>query len=167
MLPKIQNILYATDLSENSRLAFEFAMSLAEQYKSQIVVLHVIEPVNPNTYSQIGGIMGESDWLRFQADYEDGIVDQLGAKLRQFCLDMQHCTPEGMIGDDQVLIRKGTPVHEILSASTERKADLIVMGTHGYGMVKDALMGGTARRVIRRSELPVLVVPSREGRRSD
>jgi nucleotide-binding universal stress UspA family protein len=35
---------------------------------------------------------------------------------------------------------------------------MIVMGTHGYGVFKDALMGGTARRVVRRSPVPVMVV---------
>lgn len=167
MLPNIQNILYATDLSENSRKAFEYSMSLAAQYESQIVVLHVIEPVNPNTYMQISGMMGKNEWLNMQADYENSIIDQLGGKLRQFCLDMQHCTPEGMIGDDQVLLRRGTPVYEILDAAEEKGSDLIVMGTHGYGMVKDALMGGTARRVIRRSLVPVLVVPSRDSDKRD
>ena len=160
MLPNIQNILYATDLSENSRMAFQYAMSMAAKYQARITVLHVIEPINPNTYMQISGVMGESEWISMQLDYENEVVDKLGAKLRQFCLDVQHCTPEEMIGDDQVVIRKGTPVHEILSTAVEIGADMIVMGTHGYGMVKDALMGGTARRVIRRSDMPVMIVPS-------
>ena len=36
------------------------------------------------------------------------------------------------------------------------------MGTHGYGLVKDALMGGTVRRLVRQTRIPVLVVPSPE-----
>ncbi len=167
MLPKIKNILYATDMSENSRLAFEYAMGLAAQYEANITVLHVVEPVNPNTYMQISGVMGESDWGNLQVEYESSVVDQLDSRLRQFCLDMQHVAPEDMIGDDSVLIRKGTPVHEILDSASEKSADIIVMGTHGYGVVKDALMGGTARRVIRRSVIPVLIVPSSDKEKAD
>ena len=125
-----------------------------------ITILHVIEPVNPNTYVQISGAMGESDWINLQIDYETSVIDQLGGKLHQFCRDMEISIPQGSFEQDGVVVRKGTPVHEILDCALEKKADIIIMGTHGYGMVKDALMGGTARRVIRRSQIPVLVVPS-------
>jgi nucleotide-binding universal stress UspA family protein len=39
----------------------------------------------------------------------------------------------------------------------------IVLGTHGYGMLKDTLMGGTVRRVLRCSKTPVLVVRNPEA----
>jgi len=35
---------------------------------------------------------------------------------------------------------------------------MIVMGTHGYGMFADALIGSTARRVVRRCKKPVMVI---------
>ncbi len=160
MLPNIENILYATDMSENSRMAFEYAVGLADRYKAQITVLHVIEPVNPNTYLQISSAMGEAGWVNLQLNYESSVADQLGAKLHQFSVDMELSTPAGHFADDRVVIRKGMPVEEIIETAQEKQADIIVMGTHGYGMVKDALMGGTARRVIRRSQIPVLIVPS-------
>jgi len=40
----------------------------------------------------------------------------------------------------------------------KRHCDLIVMGSHGHGGFVDALIGSTARRVVRRSKKPVLVV---------
>lgn len=46
-----------------------------------------------------------------------------------------------------------------MNAAEAIDVQLIVMGTHGYGMVQDALMGGTARRLVRRSVKPVLIVP--------
>jgi nucleotide-binding universal stress UspA family protein len=162
MLPTIKKILYATDLSENSRLAFGHAASLAKQYQAEIIVLHVIEPVNPNVYMHISGAMGETEWVNLQGDYENLMVDNLGTKLRIFCQDMQTDFQEINIKDDNLVIRKGMSVDEILSTASERDADIIVMGTHGYGMVKDALVGGTARRIVRRSDIPVLVVRSQE-----
>lgn len=160
MLPTIKKILYATDMSENSRQAFSYAASLAIQYEAEMLVLHVIEPINPNTYMQISGAMGEAEWVNLQLDFENSMVDSLGTKLREFCRDMQTSIEDLNIDDANILIRKGMSVDEILAASLELKADIIIMGTHGYGMMKDALMGGTARRIVRRSDIPVLVVRS-------
>ncbi|MBC8246357.1 MAG: universal stress protein, partial [Deltaproteobacteria bacterium] len=52
----------------------------------------------------------------------------------------------------------GNPVEQILLQAAERNCDLIVMGTHGHGTLADVMIGSTARRVIRRSKIPVLVV---------
>ena len=64
---------------------------------------------------------------------------------------------DGFVTDDIIVVR-GNPVEEILKYSEETNCDLIVMGTHGQGTLADAMMGSTARRVLRRSEKPVLVV---------
>ena len=162
MLPRIKKILYATDLSENSRLAFGYAASLAKQYSATLMVLHSIEPINPNTHMQISGAMGESEWTHLQIDYEKSMADKMGSKLRQFCQHMQADINEIRIQDEHLLIRNGMSVDKILETAEEIDADLIVMGTHGYGMVKDALVGGTARRIVRRSPVPVMVVRSEE-----
>ncbi len=163
MLPIIKKILYATDLSENSRLAFGYAASLAKQYGADLMVLHAIEPINPTTYSHIGGVLGEAEWVNFQADFERRMVDDLGSKLHEFCNHIQASVDDINLKDENLLIRKGMSVDVILEVAEEIDADLIVMGTHGYGMVQDALMGGTARRIVRRSEIPVMVVRSQES----
>jgi nucleotide-binding universal stress UspA family protein len=56
MLPKIQKILYATDLSDNSKRAFGYAASAAQSFDAQLIVVHVVEPINPNTYMPNGSI---------------------------------------------------------------------------------------------------------------
>jgi nucleotide-binding universal stress UspA family protein len=69
------------------------------------------------------------------------------------------------LNENQILIRKGLPVDEIIGLATAENVDLIVMGSHGYGLVKDTLMGGTVRRLVRRSAIPVMVVPDPEAAR--
>jgi nucleotide-binding universal stress UspA family protein len=64
---------------------------------------------------------------------------------------------EGFVTDDIIVVR-GNPVEEILKYCEEKNCDLIVMGTHGQGTLADVMMGSTARRVLRRSTKPVLVV---------
>jgi nucleotide-binding universal stress UspA family protein len=64
------------------------------------------------------------------------------------------------LGPDRLTVRTsvGTPVAEILDAITEDGIDLVVMGTHGRGMVEHLLLGSVAERVVRRSPVPVLTV---------
>ena len=59
---------------------------------------------------------------------------------------------------DKIIVKEGVAADEILHQAELNNADVIIMGTRGYGMFKDALIGGTARRVVRRSNIPVMVV---------
>ena len=52
----------------------------------------------------------------------------------------------------------GSPTKELLAAATRHGAQLIVMGTHGHGLIGRALMGSVAQRVVAGSEVPVLLV---------
>jgi len=49
-------------------------------------------------------------------------------------------------------------VEAILEQAEEMDCDLVVMGTHGHGILGDAMIGSVSRRVLRRSKKPVLVV---------
>ena len=49
-------------------------------------------------------------------------------------------------------------MQQILTTAEDSHCDLIVMGSHGYGALEDAMLGGTARRVLRRAKVPVLLV---------
>jgi nucleotide-binding universal stress UspA family protein len=57
-----------------------------------------------------------------------------------------------------VAVEMGEPVEVILNKAKQEQYDLIVMGKHGHGALKGALIGDTAQRVVRRSSIPVLVV---------
>lgn len=56
------------------------------------------------------------------------------------------------------VLAKGQPFVEILRQARRRKADLIVVGRHGRRVFRDLVMGSTAQRMVRQSEIPVLVV---------
>ena len=59
---------------------------------------------------------------------------------------------------DEVLILNGEPAEIIVRTAKEQNCDLIVMGTHGHGGITDVLIGSTAKRVVRQSAIPVLVI---------
>jgi len=63
---------------------------------------------------------------------------------------------------ERIIVRKGTPFHEITLAAASTKADLIVIATHGYTGLKHVFLGSTTERVVRHARCPVLVVPARE-----
>lgn len=160
MLPSIRKILFATDLSDNCASALDYAVSMAETYHARLMVLHVLEPVTSNPYLQLKGFKSDEEWQALERDKQEKLKQILQARLKDLCREINGRLSACRIPDDHILLEEGVPVEAILLVARKHQADLIVIGTHGYGIVKDALMGGTARRVLRRSTLPVLVVHS-------
>jgi nucleotide-binding universal stress UspA family protein len=169
-LPKVdvKKILYATDLSENARYAFAYAVSLADLYNAAITFIHVLPEIPSRLDKSVIGYISEERWEEIKSqnveEAKEVIIgkrrDHLAIRdaLHQFSEDVKEGRAgEGFVTDDIIVIR-GNPVEEILKYSEEKDCDLIVMGTHGQGTLADAMMGSTARRVLRRSPKPVLVV---------
>jgi len=171
---QIKNILYATDLSESAQYAFSYAISLASQYGAQITFLHVL-PETPSIVESTGamGYIGKKRWEEVQNKHQQDAKDALIGKrkdhhfirdiLDQFSAKVKADFDKRQDDDDEIVVEKGNPVEKILAVASEKKCDLIVMGTHGRSTLADVVMGSTARRVIRRSEIPVLVVRMSEN----
>jgi nucleotide-binding universal stress UspA family protein len=166
-IPKVdvKKILYATDLSENARFAYAYAASLAELYGAQITLMHVLPELSELMDKHIVGYIDADRWEKIKAQHFDEAREALIGKrkdhlavhdvLQQFS---ENATEGEGSGSDQVIVERGNPVEKIIEYSEKEKFDLIVMGTHGHGTLEDAMIGSTARRVVRRSEIPVLVV---------
>jgi nucleotide-binding universal stress UspA family protein len=164
----VKKILYATDLSDNARFAFAYAVSLAGLYNASITFIHVLPEVPDMLDKGVIGYISEERWEEIKSQHvkeaREVIIgkrhDHLAIRdaLNQFSEDVRQSDDgEGFVTDDIIVVR-GNPVEEILKYSEERNCDLIVMGTHGQGTLADAMIGSTARRVLRRSQKPVLVV---------
>ncbi len=169
-LPKVdvKKILYATDLSENARYAFAYAVSLADLYNAGITMIHVLPEVPAMLDQTVIGYISEERWQDIKSGQMDEAKEALIGKkrehlavkeaLHQFSEDIkQQQAGEGFTTDD-IIVQRGNPVEEIIKGAEECNCDLIVMGTHGHGTLEDVMLGSTARRVIRRSKVPVLVV---------
>lgn len=158
MLPRIKTILYATDLSENARYAYTYAASLAQQYGAQITIVHVIEKLSAETFLQIQGYVGEEKWKKLQEEKQADFISTIKGRLNTFCDEISSELDACTFQVDKIIVKEGIAADEILHQAELNGADLIVMGTRGLGFFKEALMGGTARRVVRRSGIPVMVV---------
>ena len=158
MIPKIKKILYATDLSENARFAFGYAASLANQYNAGITILHVVEVASASANLHLVSLLGEERWQQIMRQNTAEILDTVKERLDQFCEDMKADDQTCRFIVDDIVVRQGHAVEEILAQAETVGYDVIVMGTQGHGILAGALMGSTARRVVRRALTPVLVV---------
>jgi len=158
MVPKIKKILYATDLSENARFAFGYAASLADQYGAGITILHVVEVASASANLHIVSLLGEERWQEIMRHNTQEVLDTVKERLDNFCADMKAEDKTCRFIVDDIVVRQGHAVEEILAQAETVGYDVIVIGTHGHGVLAGALMGSTARRVVRRSQIPVLVV---------
>ena len=161
----VKKILYATDLSENARFAYAYAVSLAELYGAQITLMHVLPELSELMDKHILGYIDADRWEKIKAQHFDEAREALIGKrqdhlavrdvLQQFS---ENAAESEGVGSDQIIVERGNPVKKIIEHADNEKFDLIVMGTHGHGKLEDAMIGSTARRVVRRSKIPVLVV---------
>jgi len=162
MIPKIKHILYASDLSQNSSPALSWAMMLSHQHDARITFLHVREEVSSHATTAIRSFLGEDKWEEMTEAWHDEANSEIEARIHAFCEGVAGEMDTCPTGPQEIVIRPGIPVEHILHEAESRQCDLIVMGTHGAGLFKDAVIGSNARRVVRRSRIPVVVIPLNE-----
>jgi nucleotide-binding universal stress UspA family protein len=158
MIPEIEKILYATDFSENSRISIDWALALARKHGAKLLALSVIEDIAVRAPS-VQMYFSKEEWEKIKKRNETEAVEQTRQRLQSFCDDVQADTPECEYVADEILVRRGVSIEEIVAAAEENNCDLIVIGTTGGHRLTDAIMGSTARGVLRRSSIPVLAIP--------
>jgi len=141
----IKRILVAMDGSENSKRALDVALHLAKMAKGEVTALSIVDNSSLATLSED------------VATYP--LYETLQNSLKRVLEDAQKTGRERGI-EVKTLMAAGSPAHEILKLSDEY--DLVVLGTMGETGLSYFLLGSVADKVVRRSKVPVLVVPLRE-----
>ena len=142
-----RSILVPTDFSEFSDKALMAAQDLAKKFGSKVYLLHVVDE---GLHSCAGQYC--LDPALVEAIKEDS---QKGAREK---MQAEYTRVRGNGIDVEFDIRLGTPYEEILKEQKDRKADLIIMGSHGHtGHIKH-LIGSVAERVSRSAGCPVLII---------
>ena len=145
---RLQKILVGCDFSPDSGLAFEYGLSLAQEFQAELHLAHVIEPpVQPNLLIEETYVSGE-----IQEDYHNQLIQKLKDMVPGEAANW--CTP-------QTSIMEGQPYEELVKYADTRDIDMIVLGVRGHGLVKTLFLGSTTDRVIRNSPCPVLSVSSK------
>lgn len=158
MIPEIKKLLYVTDLSKNARFAFGYAASIANRFSAGITILHVIEDIPEGSRGLLKGLIGDDRWEELRDKNEAQVIDTLKTRLENFCEDVSSKMPDCPFLTDEIIVKVGYPVDEILGHADSGNFDMVVMGSHGQGMLEDTIMGSTSRRVLRRCRKPVLVI---------
>jgi nucleotide-binding universal stress UspA family protein len=151
LVPQIlhpKKILVPLDFSATSKKAFQYALRFAEQFGCEIVLLHVVEPVE--------AIAGTPLAVDIFAQPEE---DTTAAKADLACLAAGSCNHPNSFTS---AVRTGHAPNEITKAAKEMDVDLIVIATHGYTSWRHLCIGSTAERVVRTAPCPVLVVREKE-----
>jgi len=164
--PQIKKILYATDLSEMAAHAYAYAVSLANMYNASIVMLHVMAEFSGQEFvvNMIPATSWEDIKARHYAEAKTSLIgkkrDNIAIKevLEAFSVQAKSENDEQNNASDEILIRNGKPSEVIMETAQELNCDLIVMGTKGQGAIADMLIGSTAKRVVGKSPIPVLVI---------
>ena len=154
MIPQIKKILFATDLSKNSAYAFYYAIHMAKRDEAKIVILHAVEPLPPMmiTFGDFSHQVVKDRWEDTVKKFKERIQDisvKVDARMGTSSVDLV----------SNILIRLGHPAEEILKVADEEGCDVIVLGTHGKGILKQTLLGSASGSVITRPRKPLFLIP--------
>jgi nucleotide-binding universal stress UspA family protein len=166
-LPRIEykKILYMTDLSESGRDAFPYAASIANRYDAELTVFHAVEAMDFEKY--LVGYISEALWDEIKnKNLQEAREILIHRKRHDAAISnsIEELCQESMSKADrpyvkyEVAVDVGDPVEKALEKAQGEGYDLVVIGKHGHGALKGAMMGNTAQRLIRRCKVPVLVV---------
>lgn len=142
---RLERILVGCDFSADSDLALQYGFSLAQEFQSEVHLVHVIEPT---VYK---------DLLRPAVEekeaYHQDLRKELWEKLNRIVPEevCNWCTPKTALlaGHPHVELTKYAVLHDI---------DLVVLGVRGQNVVETLFVGSTTDRVIREAPCPVLSV---------
>ncbi len=160
MIPMIKKILYATDLSKNSSYAFSYAVDLARTHGATIVVLHSVEPLRDVPYAYAAAGLTEQQLQEGMEKERKAERSEIKKRVDEFCgRTAAYMGAPCLELIAKILIPVGYPVEEILETADQEDCDVIVLGTHGKGFLKQAFLGDVAVKVLERARKPVFIVP--------
>jgi nucleotide-binding universal stress UspA family protein len=142
---QIKKILVPIDFSDYSKPALLYSSELAEIFKAELILIHIIEPViYPPDFS-----MGQIALPPLTVDIDSAAKDELEKLIKT----------ELKSGINvKMLVRTGKPFVEIVDSALEEKVDLIVISSHGRTGIEHILFGSTADKVVQKAPCPVLTL---------
>ena len=144
-----RRILHPSDFSAASNAAFKKAIEMAKASRAELLIVHVINPiipvagegyVSPKMYEDLAA--STRAWARKQ-------LDRLLAKAKKSGVRAKGVLVEGAAHEQIARIAK------------TKRADLVVMGTHGRSGFAKLFLGSVAGRVVTAAPCPVLTVKGR------
>lgn len=168
-----KTILFTSNLSETSRVAFGQAALLAVQLKAKIVLLHVIEKIPDSYESRIVGLFGEDQWAdiltRHKKEAQHALIGKISSRqmartaLNEFCRESGIGEEQCGVNQGEVLIKEGDVIDTILETAAEHNCDLIILGA-SKGLLSGTSVGHNIKAVMKKSQVPTMVIPTGQVR---
>jgi len=152
--PAFRKILVPYDGSELSEAALPFIQEFAKAFGASLVLFHALFPP-ASAYPGFEAPIASDRLWRDLREIAEKQLAELSEKLGKAGLQVT------------TAVTFGPTVDEIIQAATAGQADLIAMSTHGRSGVGRWIMGSVADAVVRRSELPVLIVRPEQPAKPD
>ncbi len=136
-----ETILFPVDFSDRSRAAAPFVLSIAQRYKSRVILLHAFEPPPP-LYGGMNTV--------YPVDYDFTAIEvEMRVRLLDFAKEQ---LPKVQV---VCVTETGFPAQVITHYAEANKVSLIAMPTHGYGPFRRALLGSVTAKVLHDATVPV------------
>ncbi len=149
--PKYKKVLFCTDFSENSDCAFDYAFGVAKRDEGMLYILHVIPDI-PNQYYSVF-YSSKENFKKIKKAIQENIDERYQDQYLRQIKDKTKV---------QIVTRSGSEAEEILKFIRKEHIDIVVMGTHGRTGLKHVLMGSVADKIVRRSPIPVFIIPCKD-----
>ncbi len=146
----MKTIVAALDFSDASDAVLDAAAKMAKAFDAELKLVHVVEP--EPTYSAYGFTPEEFPAIHtFQQE----------ARTRaEKALEDRKQSLAGQVNRVEVSLLEGNPLKALLDYSEKEGIDLVVAGSHGHGVLASVLLGSVAEGIVRKSEIPALIVPA-------
>lgn len=145
----MKNIAVGIDFSDLAELVLERAAELASALDAHLHLVHI--------YASEPDFVGYAEYAYPGEDEREEELREEKNKIRGLIDDLKKKGIEA-----SGYMREGDTVHGLLEFAAKREASMLVIGTHGRGLVERLLLGSVAEGIIRHATLPVVVVPIRE-----
>jgi manganese transport protein len=142
--PVYHRILVPLDHSHLDRLAVSHAAAMAKLHGAKLFLLHVEEGVTSQIYGR--------DSSTAEVEAGEQYLERIAQALRD----------QGIIVETAIT-HSSSPKKEIVRYANETKPDLVIMGAHGHGGLKDLIFGNTINPVRHNLEVPMLIVRAGRG----
>lgn len=149
---QFKKIICPIDFSKSSRRILETAYTLAQQFGSKLLLVHVVPPI-PTLGPPPEFSMPDPTAFNIEA-YQKELREAAGKELEKM---IKMGRESGV--RVETTVKLGNPAEGIMRLSQDKKADLIIISTHGKTGLLSRLFGSVTETVVRHSPCPVLLLP--------
>lgn len=140
----LKRIIMATDFSKHAEYALTRAITLAEQHKVPLELIHILKQPWPANFIQLSSSEQQKELLTLEKNMEEKLLNL----VKQF----SSSTPVST----SVLL--GRAADEIIRYAEQNHGDLIIAGAHGQYHISDYVLGTTSGDIVRQGNIPALLI---------